>query len=180
LISTDNENKITQLKNLRFCGGFFINIKRHLNMKILKTDNFVSERMKFRPVTNAELEQIQKDIKDKKEILFLVWPESHNTVSKIIKYIGSEHKACTQDDCCGFILNIDDIRKLAKSKIIHMGNRETSDYVFMVNPDTSEEDMKEMITSSPNFPYLYNVIRKPEYTRQIFSAIELEDEPYWK
>lgn len=149
-------------------------------MKILKTDNFVSERMKFRPVTNAELEQIQKDIKDKKEILFLVWPDTHEAAERIIRFIGTEHEAYTQNNCRGFILNIDDLRNLVKKRIIHIGNRYNSDYVFMLNPKTSEEDMKKLITSSPNPSYVYSVIKKPENARQIFSAIELEDEPRWK
>ena len=38
-------------------------------MKILDTDNFVSERIKLRPVTNAELDQIQQDMNaDKYEL----------------------------------------------------------------------------------------------------------------
>ena len=31
-------------------------------MKVLKTSNFIAERMKIRPVTNAEFSQIQQDI----------------------------------------------------------------------------------------------------------------------
>jgi hypothetical protein len=33
-------------------------------MKIFKTDNFVSERLKINPVTNAEFDKIRQDIKD--------------------------------------------------------------------------------------------------------------------
>ena len=149
-------------------------------MKVLDTDQFVSERMKIRPVTNAELDQIQQDIKDRNKVLFLVWPDTFDSADKIKKFIGSGHDACTQNNCQGFIVNIDDLRKLVKSKTICIGNRYNSDYVFMLNPKTSEEDMKKLITSSPNPSYVYNVIKKPENARQIFSAIELEDEPCWK
>lgn len=31
-------------------------------MKVMNTDNFVSERMKFKPVTNVELEQAMKEL----------------------------------------------------------------------------------------------------------------------
>lgn len=39
-------------------------------MKILKTYDFISERMKFKPVTNTEWEQAKKDIENLKNLSF--------------------------------------------------------------------------------------------------------------
>ena len=35
-------------------------------MKIFKTDNFISERIKVQPITNAEWEKVQKDLENVK------------------------------------------------------------------------------------------------------------------
>lgn len=83
-------------------------------MKVLKTNDFVSEHIKIQPITNAELDAVQDKMKRSEEQLFVVWPDTFPSVNHITKYLEGKnidsHKATNQHGQSLFILTKDVIK----------------------------------------------------------------------
>jgi len=88
-----------------------------MNMKILKMNDFISERVKIKPVTNAEWDKAKKDMSEKIELgrrykHFMIQEDKHNSAEELDKY--------------GKGLNTESALEFIKKVIDEIGNRYAS------------------------------------------------------
>jgi len=144
-------------------------------MKVLNASQFISERVKVKPVTNADLDSVREIIKRQKDCLFALWPETYDTVYRLQKRIKKEHIATTQEGNCIFILKADDIKTLFDEKLIHIGRfTEEADVLYKLSSKLSEEDVKDIISDIKLVGDARDFLNNRENAQLILSYEEFE------
>lgn len=145
-------------------------------MKVLNANQFISERVKVKPVTNADLDSVREIIRKKqKDCLFALWPDAYDTVYRLQKRIEKEHIATTQAGQCIFILKADDIKTLFDEKLIHIGRfTEEADTLYKLNSKLSEKDVKDIISDAKWAGAARIFLDNKENAQQILSYEEFE------
>lgn len=147
-------------------------------MKTLKTYNFVSERVKIKPITNAEWDDMIKDAaKQKENVLYVLWPARFVGVDNISCYIGEEmdsaHKVTNKNGQSIFIFKKDTISQLIDKNLV-----KSSDHLYIMNPNLSEEEIRNVITCAYDHIPMYDFLDDKNNARNI-SIEEFQNNISW-
>ena len=148
-------------------------------MKILKTNGFVSERVKVQPITNAELDAMQEKLKP---VLFVIWANRKEGVDKIESF-GYGRKAETKTKCGIpiFVLKDYEILDLMLTTPItpdpYDFNSDMICSIFKItNPTVSEADIRDMISNSKYGNEIYDFLMDEKNAQHFVSDEQLEKE----
>lgn len=149
-------------------------------MKILKTNSFVSERVKVQPITNAELDAMQEKLKQC--VLFVIWANRKEGVDKIKSFeYGREGETKTKCGIPIFVLKDYEILDLMLTTPItpdpYDFNSDMICSIFKItNPTVSEADIRDMISNSKYGNEIYDFLMDEKNAQHFVSDEQLEKE----
>ena len=141
-------------------------------MKILKTNSFVSERVKVQPITNAELDVMQERLKQC--VLFVIWANRKEGVDKIKNFdYGRKGETKTKCGIPIFVLKDYEILDLMLTTPItpdpHDFNSDMICSIFKItNPTVSEADIRDMISNSKYGNEIYDFLMDEKNAQHLF------------
>lgn len=142
------------------------------------TGCLVSERMKIKPVTSTEFDEMQAKLKNNQSII--VWPASRDTVDEIVEYCKSKnidpHKHTNKSSQSLFVLAKNTVKELINADLL----RSSDDKFFIMNPKFNENDIKDVVANAFDHNEIYTFLDNRDNARKIFKGqIVSDDIIFW-
>jgi len=140
------------------------------------TGCLVSERMKIKPVTSTEFDEMQAKLKNNIVQLFIVWPASRDTVDEIVEYCKSKnidpHKHTNKSNQSLFVLAKNTVKELINADLL----RNFDDKIFIMNPKFNENDIKDVVVNAFDHNEIYTFLDNRDNAHQLSKEQIIKDD----